>query len=152
MRAIEALIMDTCEIFDIGRSPLLNVREVNANETFPNLGANERIKRKLQRHNSYAARSNYAVPEPGYEYDFRRTPEGRHKRHPPAAQSSKRPHIPVDTHTRYAIEEYRNDAYTPARTQGRSGAETPRIPTPMPQGYPTHSAWDNGKQANKLGI
>ena len=139
--------MDSYEVYDLRRSPITHGRDTRENETFPTLAANGRVKRKIQRHNSYAARSKYTVPEPGNEYDFRRSPECRHKRHPPGTQSSVRPSVPPDTHTRYAIEEYTDEAYatTPVRNHhGRTGAETPRIPTPMPYGVQPQTAWDNG--------
>ena len=132
--------MDTCEIFDIGRSPLHREARVEP-ETFPALSVNDRTRRKLQRHNTFASRSKFVVPEPGNEYDYRRTPECRHKRQTPTML---RPSIPADTHTRYAIEAYRAEDYSSAvHHYRRESNETPRCGTPMPQGFPTQTAWDN---------
>ena len=130
--------MDTYELYDIGQSPLLRESKGN-NETFPALSVNSR--RKVQRHNTFTSRANYIVPEPGNEYDFRRSPEMRYKRQTPSKNGSVRPSVPHDTRTRYAIAD-REDCY-PVKCDRRGSVDESSSPTPMPQGLQPQTAWDS---------
>ena len=127
-------------MYDIGRSPLLRETKGN-NETFPSLSVNSTSRRKVQRNNTFTSRANYNVPEPGNEYDFRRSPEIRYKRHGTTKNVSVRPSVPHDTRTRYAIAD-REECY-PVNHNRRVSIDESRCPTPMPQGFQPQTAWDS---------
>ena len=139
--------MDTYEMFDIGRSPLRSRDTKVNNETFPALSVNNSCRKKVQRHHTFnASRASYNVPEPGNEYDFRRSPEMRYKRQTASRNSSVRtgsvrPNVPHDTRTRYAMAD-REECY-PGNQNRRVSFDESRCPTPMPQGYQPQTAWDS---------
>lgn len=139
MKVFGISMTDMHEVYDLGRSPLF--RETRGdNERFPALSTGNNTRRKLHRHNTFTTRANYVVPEPGNEYDFRRSPESRYRRHMLAGNGPLRPHVPQDTHSRYAI--FNNVDYCRGNHHGRESIDDSRCPTPMPKANHNQTAWN----------